>query len=295
MRWLLPLVFLLGAGLLSRAAQLPLTSKEVSLMLRSGYSSPTVMKELARRHFAEAVDPDKEEALLKAGASEGLLNALKSGAYAVPAHEADAMHEELARQNVRNVMQAERAQKANSANQAQASQKLSARNVAPAGVNALYESVKGDLVRCNSGSVVPADDETMPGKKLVALYFSAHWCGPCRKFTPELVNFYNRVAPQHPEFEIIFVSCDRSASAMQDYMREANMPWPAVDYEKIMSKESIRKYCGSGIPCLVLLDATGRVLSDSFAGGQYLGPQKVMADLDAMLAGGPGAHVAQNR
>ncbi|CAM9401327.1 unnamed protein product, partial [Heterosigma akashiwo] len=22
--------------------------------------------------------------------------------------------------------------------------------------------------------------------KVVAIYFSAHWCGPCRKFTPQL-------------------------------------------------------------------------------------------------------------
>jgi Thioredoxin-like len=43
-------------------------------------------------------------------------------------------------------------------------------------------------------------------KKLVALYFSAHWYAPCRKFTPQLVKFHNRVAPQHPEFEIVFIS-----------------------------------------------------------------------------------------
>jgi len=29
--------------------------------------------------------------------------------------------------------------------------------------------------------------------KLVGLYFSAHWCGPCRQFTPILSKVYEEV------------------------------------------------------------------------------------------------------
>jgi nucleoredoxin len=297
MRRLFPLVLLLGAVALSVGAQLPLTSKEVSLMLRSGYSNPTVMQELARRHFADTLDADKETALLKAGASDDLLNSLKSGVYAVPAQESAAIKEQLARQSIRSSLQADRARKADSAFQAKVARERNARATAPlaAATNFLYDAVKGDLVRCNNGTVVHADDEAVADKKLIALYFSAHWCGPCRSFTPSLVEFYNRVAQQHPEFEVIFVSADRSDFAMQQYMREANMPWPAIDFAKVPEKESIRKYCGSGIPCLVVLDSAGKVLSDSYAGAKYRGPQKVLAELETMLAGSPGAGVAQAR
>jgi nucleoredoxin len=125
----------------------------------------------------------------------------------------------------------------------------------------------------------------LEGKKLIALYFSAQWCPPCRKFTPELVEYYNRVASQHPEFELIFVSRDRSQFAMESYMHDTNMPWPAIDYQKLGETAGIGKYAGDGIPCLVLIDSSGQVISDSFAGKQYLGPQKVLSDLDKILSG----------
>lgn len=42
--------------------------------------------------------------------------------------------------------------------------------------------------------------------KVTALYFSAHWCPPCRQFTPQLVDFYNSKRGTPEEFEIVFVS-----------------------------------------------------------------------------------------
>jgi nucleoredoxin len=296
MRCLLSLLIFLGCARLSQSATRPLTVKEIGLMLRSGYSSPTVVQELQKRRFADTLDADKETALIKAGASEPLIDALKGGAYTLSAKEIAETQEQLARQGVRSSLQADQARKAEAALQAQVVRaRSSGAKVSVGGVNSLYESIKGDLVRFHNGAFVPEEDEEMAGKKLIALYFSAHWCGPCRKFTPTLVEFYNRVAPSHPEFEIIFVSADRSPAGMQTYMREANMPWPAIDYARIASKPEINKYAGSGIPCLVLVDASGKVISDSFAGKEYLGPQKVLADIDALFAGGAGSHVAQSR
>lgn len=265
-------------------------------MLRSGYSSATVIEELAKRHFADIVDADKETALLKAGASQALVDALKGGTYTLSNKEISEMQEQLARQNIRSSLQADQSRKAEAAHQAQVLRERSrAANIPVGGVNSLYASLKGDLVRFHNGTLSPFEDEEMAGKKLVALYFSAHWCGPCRKFTPSLVDFYNRVAATHPEFEIVFVSSDKSASAMQTYMQETNMPWPALDYGKVAAKTDITKYAGSGIPCLVLVDASGKVISDSFAGKEYLGPQKVLTDIDAIFAGGASTHVAQRR
>ena len=262
-------------------------------MLRSGYSSATVTNELAQRHFADSFDADKEAALLKVGASQALVDAIKNGTFNAPAPEVAAARDKLAR----DATQAEKARNADAAFQASVAQQRATRNPAAAivGRNELTESIKSDVVRIRNGSLVHDDDPALEGKKLIAIYFSAHWCPPCRKFTPQLVDFYNRVAPAHPEFDVLFVSADRSASAMQDYMRETNMPWPALDYEKIRAQTQITHYAGSGIPCLVLVDAAGKVLSDSYSGSKYVGPQKVMTDIEAILSGSPAPAVAQTQ
>ena len=294
-RPLAALVCVLLSILVARAAQLPLTIKEISLMLRSGYSSNAIMQELSIRYFAEKLDVEKEKTLLQAGASAELITALKSGRYSLSSEQMTIAQQQIADQTKRRAAEAERSRQFDSLYQSQmARERAAARPQAP-NANALRELVKGDLVSLRNGALGHFDDEELEKKKLIALYFSAHWCAPCRKFTPELVDYYNRVATQHPEFEIVFVSFDKSQFAMETYMREANMPWPAIDFQKVKGKDAIRKYAGDGIPCLVLVDATGRVISSTYAGAQYLGPAKVLGDLDAIFAGKVLDNVAQNR
>jgi nucleoredoxin len=266
------------------AGQLPLTVKEVSLMLRAGYSSNAVLKELSVRHFVDQLDAAAEKSLRSAGANAELINALQTGMFSLPPEQAAAARQKIEEAINRRAIEAERA-RFDTLSRAQVAQnrKAAPRTVQSSGQN-VHDLVKGDLVSVQNGNLAPFDDEALEKKKLIGLYFSAHWCGPCRKFTPDLVTYYNRVAPQHPEFEIIFVSSDKSVSAMETYMREANMPWPAIDYQKIASKGEIHKYAGIGIPCLVLLDATGKVISNSYEGTKYLGPRKVLADLDQIFA-----------
>ena len=264
-------------------------------MLRAGYSSGAVLQELSARHFADTLDSAKETMLTQAGAAPELISAMKSGTYSVPPKQAAAATEQLAAEAKRRATQAEESRKFDTLYQSQlAQQRDSARLPATTG-NFIQSLVKGDLISWHNGGLVRFDDEALEKKKLIALYFSAHWCPPCRKFTPQLVEYYNRVVPQHPEFEIIFVSFDRSQFAMETYMREANMPWPAIDFSKVPGKEAIQKYAGEGIPCLVLVDPSGKVISDSFAGKEYLGPTKVLTDLDAILAGTSSAQVAASR
>lgn len=295
MRSLLVVLLLFASASSSLVGRvLPLTVKEVCLMLRSGYSSEAVQQELSARHLAGTCDAAAEGALRRAGATNPLIDAIKGGAYATSRADAAVALEKLTVQAQRQALEVERLRKMDRLYQTQLARERAASRP-PEMRAAVADVVKGDLVYWNGGSLAPFDDQTLANKKLIALYFSAFWCGPCRKFTPQLVEYYDRVKAQHPEFEILFVSSDRSLSAMETYMREMKMPWPAIDFGKPAGKESLGKYSGTGIPCLVLVNARGEVLSDTYSDGKRLGPDKVLADLDVIFARGPAGQVAQTR
>jgi nucleoredoxin len=118
-----------------------------------------------------------------------------------------------------------------------------------------------------------------------AFYFSAHWCPPCRAFTPKLVSFYNVQPGKKKQFEIIFVSNDSDEKMMEEYIKGDSMPWPAIAYRSVERMKEIQKYAGTGIPCLVLVDREGKVLSHSYEGQTYVGPTKVMNDIPRLTAG----------
>ena len=268
---------------------LPLTAKDVCLMLRSGYSNETIQRELAARHFAETLDAATEKAMKDAGAAPTLLDAIKSGAYQSSAEEVRAAQDQIAMQARRNAMEVERTRKLDVIYKDQLARER-ANAVIPGSPTApiVADQMKGDLVSWKNGGLNRVDDAALTNKKLIAIYFSARWCGPCREFTPKLVEFYNRVSPQHPEFEVVFFSNDRSPGEMQSYMREEQMPWLAIDFEKLKNKVDLKKYAGDGIPCLVVIDPAGRIVSDSYAGQKYLGPQKVLKDLEGIFGGNAG-------
>jgi thiol-disulfide isomerase/thioredoxin len=54
------------------------------------------------------------------------------------------------------------------------------------------------------------------GTDMVGIYVSAHWCPPCRTFTPQLVQLYKDIAAASKKFGVVFVSGDRDAKAFQE-------------------------------------------------------------------------------
>uniref|UniRef100_A0A0E0KEW1 protein-disulfide reductase n=1 Tax=Oryza punctata TaxID=4537 RepID=A0A0E0KEW1_ORYPU len=89
----------------------------------------------------------------------------------------------------------------------------------------------------------------------VALYFSASWCPPCRRFTPKLIEAYNELVSQGKNFEVVFVSGDKDQEAFDAYF--AKMPWLSVPFSDSECRANLNKrFKVRGIPHLVILNAT---------------------------------------
>ncbi|KAL1236190.1 putative nucleoredoxin [Trichinella spiralis] len=111
--------------------------------------------------------------------------------------------------------------------------------------------------------------------KVVALYFSAHWCPPCRAFTPVLKDFYEEVGDD--EFEIVFVSFDRAAEALTQYMNEMHGSWCYLPFGSPVIKQLSDQYDIHGVPVLVIIKPSGEVVKSNARAdimGQTVKPPK---------------------
>merc|ERR1711963_1080037 len=95
------------------------------------------------------------------------------------------------------------------------------------------DSLKGATLIKADGSKVEAD-KALESKDLVLYYSSAHWCPPCRQFTPMLKDFYGEV---EDDLEIVFVSSD----------------WCGVEHNSSLANDLKQKYGVQGIPMLVVV------------------------------------------
>jgi nucleoredoxin len=103
------------------------------------------------------------------------------------------------------------------------------------------------------------DASTLKGKH-IGLYFSAHWCPPCRAFTPSLVKFRDDNAAEG--FEIVFVSLDKSQSGKEDYISRMEMKWLSLPGAATKTADAlVQQFEISGIPALVILAPDGSVVT----------------------------------
>lgn len=272
------LVLLAGIGL-TRGGTVPLTTKEVALMLRSGYSSETLVREVQKRHFGDELDADAEELLTKAGAKPNLIAALRSETNRASEKELVAAEEKLTAREIEASAHATARQSVAGAEPA------TPQPASPAGQpNEVYQLLKGNLIHLKQGAVVPFEDSELERKKLFLFFFSANFSAPGRKFTPGLVEYYNRVVQQHPEFEVIFFSADRSQYGMETYFAQSAMPWPAVTFPQIGRMAALMQTdLVTDLPCLLLVNSRGNILSAT-GGKEPKQPDAVLADVDRYLA-----------
>lgn len=102
-------------------------------------------------------------------------------------------------------------------------------------------------------------DASVVSNKIFGLYFSAHWCAPCRRFTPRLAEVYNELKAAGKEFEVVFCSLDTDEKEYKEYYGE--MPWCSAGFQCPVVKQVKEQLGVEGIPALVLFDGEGNLIT----------------------------------
>ncbi|OWM76066.1 hypothetical protein CDL15_Pgr009711 [Punica granatum] len=123
--------------------------------------------------------------------------------------------------------------------------------------------VTGDLdyVIGKEGAKVPVAG--LVGKNIL-LYFSAHWCPPCRAFLPKLIEAYSEIKSKDDAFEVIFISSDHDQASFDAFF--SGMPWLALPFGDPRKSSLSRTFKVQGIPMVVALGPTGRTVTKDARG-----------------------------
>jgi nucleoredoxin len=118
------------------------------------------------------------------------------------------------------------------------------------------------------------ESEKLSGKH-VLIYFSAHWCPPCRHFTPVLAKFYEK-HKDSKNFEVLFASWDNDEGSFKKYHAEEHGSWPAFYYSERKFVENLQNmYDVLSIPTLIVLDSNGKLITKH-------GREMVLSDPEAL-------------
>ena len=99
---------------------------------------------------------------------------------------------------------------------------------------------------------------TIKGTPLIGIYFSAHWCPPCRGFTPVLSKFYKVANEKKKQIEIIFVSFDRNEEEYNEYY--GSMPWLSFPFKDQEKMRIAKDFEINGIPAFLVFDKNGKLI-----------------------------------
>lgn len=147
----------------------------------------------------------------------------------------------------------------------------------------MTKALRNRLQVLRDGRLAAFDAGTRPEPEIYLVYFGAYWCGPCRRYSPELVKAYGQLkALAGDRFELIFASSDQSDGEQLKYVREVMMPWPVLRFSAAGAVDLIERWRGRSIPGMVALTRDGDLLYSSERQGEYLGPQDVLRRFEAM-------------
>ncbi|MCH7225644.1 thioredoxin-like domain-containing protein [Haloferula sp. A504] len=116
---------------------------------------------------------------------------------------------------------------------------------------------EGNLLRLD-GKTLESCDVPEPEKYYI-FYYTASWCGPCQRYTPSLVKWYNENKNDH--FEIVVITWDQNTREMKDYAVSKKMPWTILKQSKADDFQKKFPHQVSGIPSVITCGLDGKIVS----------------------------------
>lgn len=134
-------------------------------------------------------------------------------------------------------------------------------------------ALEGNLVDAG-GNPVAVKDST----EYFLVLHGAGWCGWCKKLMPDVMKFYQDNSASAGRFEVIYVSADKSEGEMYAYMKEAQMPWPAIRFGNNPATAPIVAMTDGGTPHMMLVARDGRLLNH----GEPIGAKGAAASMQTL-------------
>ncbi|KPI82903.1 tryparedoxin-like protein [Leptomonas seymouri] len=114
-----------------------------------------------------------------------------------------------------------------------------------------FNNAELKLLRKDGSTILAA--HALRNAEFVLVYFSAHWCPPCRSFTPLLKEFYE-THHERKNFEVVFMSFDKSEKEMLNYFKAAHGDYYCLPFEDAASMKAVwsNSYGFQTIPTLLV-------------------------------------------
>ena len=114
------------------------------------------------------------------------------------------------------------------------------------------------LINSTTAQPDPLNTNTPP--RYLAFIRAAYFCPMSQRFMPALTKFYQDMKPKHPDFEVIYLSCDQQIPAMEKFAKDVGFSWPTVTYQKSGYLSLVVPHLQSLMPQFTVMDRRGNVL-----------------------------------